>query len=180
MVDIISIGGKTPLIASTAFIAPGTRIVGDVEIGDGASIWYNCVIRAEVNKVRIGARTNLQDGSVIHCDGPIRDLPGFPTIIGDDCLIGHMVLLHGCTLEDRAFIGMGSIVLNGAVIEGDGMLAAGAMLTSGKVIKSGQLWGGRPAKYMRDLSADEIAANRDGAHRYVENGVRHGAALKAR
>jgi carbonic anhydrase/acetyltransferase-like protein (isoleucine patch superfamily) len=177
---IIGFAPGTPVIADNAFVAPGCRIVGDVAIGAEASIWYNCVIRADVNRVRIGARTNIQDGSTIHCDSAHGDHPGYPTIIGSDCLIGHMVLLHGCRLEDRAFVGMGAIVLNGARIEGDGMLAAGAMLTSGKVIRSGQLWAGRPAKYLRDLTPEEIEGNRIGVAHYVENGRRHAALLKAR
>jgi gamma-carbonic anhydrase len=175
---ILAIRGFAPRIADTAFIAPGSRIIGDVEIGEDASVWYNCVIRADVNQVRIGARTNIQDGSTIHCDSPHDDSPGYPTILGEDCLIGHMVLLHGCILEDRAFVGMGAIVLNGARIESDGMLAAGAMLTSGKVIASGQLWAGRPAKYLRDLTPEEIESNRIGVRHYIENARAHTAALK--
>ena len=177
---ILTLGNSEPHIADSAFVAPGTRIVGDVTIGEDASVWYNCVIRADVSQVRIGARTNIQDGSTIHCDSAKGNHPGYPTIIGEDCLIGHMVLLHGCTLEDRAFVGMGAIVLNGALIESDGMLAAGAMLTSGKVIKSGQLWAGRPAKYLRDLTPEEIASNQEGVRHYVENAHRHSAVLRAR
>lgn len=177
---ILALEGAVPRIAQSAFIAPGTRIAGDVTVGEDVSVWYNCVVRADVNHVRIGARTNIQDGSTIHCDSAHGEHPGYPTLIGEDCLIGHMVLLHGCTLEDRAFVGMGAIVLNGALIESDGMLAAGAMLTSGKVIRSGQLWAGRPAKYLRDLTPEEIAANQAGVRHYVKNGRRHAVALHAR
>lgn len=177
-ITVVAVNGIAPQIAPTAFVAPGCRILGNVVLGEDVSIWYNCVIRADVNHVRIGARTNIQDGSTIHCDGAQGDDPGYPTLIGEDCLVGHMVLLHGCTLEDRAFVGMGAIVLNGAIIESDGMLAAGAMLTSGKVIKSGQLWAGRPAKYLRDLTPEEMASNRLGVTSYVQNGKRHAAALK--
>ena len=177
--DIRALDGAVPAIAPDAFVAPGTQIIGDVELGAEASVWYNCVIRADVNQVRIGARTNIQDGTVIHCDSPEGDHPGYPTLIGEDCLIGHMCLLHGCILQDRAFVGMGAIVLNGAVIESDGMLAAGAMLTGGKTIQSGQLWAGRPAKYLRDLTPEEIAGNQQGVRNYVANARRHAAALKA-
>lgn len=129
-VSIISLHGKTPRIHDSAFIAPGCRIIGDVEIGPDASIWYNCVIRADVNRIVIGARTNVQDGTVIHCDSPRPGQPdGFPTLIGEDVLIGHMAMIHGCVLEDRAFVGLGSIVMDGCRIGGDAMLAAGAMLT---------------------------------------------------
>ena len=145
-VTILPYQGKHPRIHDSAFIAPGCRIIGDVEIGAEASIWYNCVIRADVNRIVIGARTNIQDGSVIHCDSPTADAPqGFPTLIGEDVLVGHMAMLHGCTLQDRAFVGLGTIVMNGCTIESDAMLAAGAMLTPGKRVPAGQLWGGRPA-----------------------------------
>lgn len=177
--SILALDGASPHIASSAFVAPGCRLIGDVTLGEDVSIWYNCVIRADVNHIRIGARTNIQDGSTIHCDSAQGGHPGYPTIIGQDCLIGHMVLLHGCTLQDRAFVGMGAIVLNDALIESDGMLAAGAMLTSGKIIRSGQLWAGRPAKYLRDLTPEEIASNQIGVRNYAENGRRHALALKA-
>jgi carbonic anhydrase/acetyltransferase-like protein (isoleucine patch superfamily) len=176
-VSIISLHGKTPRIHDSAFIAPGCRIIGDVEIGPDASIWYNCVIRADVNRIVIGARSNVQDGTVIHCDSPRPGAPeGFPTIIGEDVLIGHMAMVHGCILEDRAFVGLGAIVMDGCRIGGDAMLAAGAMLTPGKSMPSGQLWGGRPAQYMRDLPEPAIAGMRIGVAHYVENAKAHKAA----
>ena len=110
-VTILPLHGKAPQIHPSAFIAPGCRIVGDVTIGAGVSIWYNCVIRADVNRVVIGARSNVQDGTVIHCDSPKPGKPeGYPTLIGEDVLIGHMAMVHGCTLHDRAFVGLGTIV----------------------------------------------------------------------
>jgi carbonic anhydrase/acetyltransferase-like protein (isoleucine patch superfamily) len=182
-VSIIPFKGKVPVIHPSAFIAPGCRIIGDVEIGQDASIWYNCVIRADVNRVRIGARSNVQDGTVIHCDSPgdgiDRPLTGWPTIIGDDVLIGHMAMVHGCTLEDRAFVGLGAIVMDGCVIESDGMLAAGALLSPGKRLPGRQLWAGRPAKYMRDLSDEMVAKLRGGAARYVDYARAHKAAVDA-
>jgi carbonic anhydrase/acetyltransferase-like protein (isoleucine patch superfamily) len=177
-ITIATLDGKTPRIHSSAFIAPGCRIIGDVEIGPDASIWYNCVIRADVNRIVIGARTNIQDGTVVHCDSPKPKRPeGFPTIIGDDVLIGHMAMVHGCTLEDRAFVGLGSIVMDGCRIESDGMLAAGAMLTSGKIIGARQMWLGRPAAYARDLTETALADMRAGVAHYVVNGRRHRVAL---
>ena len=179
-VSIITIRGKTPRIHETAFIAPGCRIIGDVEIGPDVSVWYNCVIRADVNTIRIGARSNIQDGSVIHCDSPMPGAPdGFPTLIGEDVLVGHMAMLHGCILHDRAFVGLSTTVMNGCVIEGDGMLGAGALLTPGKRIAAGQLWTGRPAAYARDLNERAIAEMRLGVAHYVENGRAHAAALRA-
>lgn len=176
---ILSIHGKTPRIHDSAFVAPGCRIIGDVEIGPDASIWYNCVIRADVNRIVIGARSNVQDGTVIHCESPSPRHPeGFPTLIGEDVLIGHLAMVHGCVLEDRAFVGLGSIVMDGCRIGSDGMLGAGAMLTSGKVIEARQLWVGRPAAYVRDLPDKAIEEMRKGVAHYVENARHHAQALE--
>jgi carbonic anhydrase/acetyltransferase-like protein (isoleucine patch superfamily) len=177
---IISIHGKTPKIHDSAFIAPGVKIIGDVEIGPDASVWYNCVIRAEVNRVVIGARSNIQDGTIIHVDPPEAGPPlGFPTIIGEDVLVGHLAMIHGCILEDRAFVGLSATAMNGCVIESDGMLAAGAMLTQGKRIESKQLWAGSPAKHIRDLNEQAIIGMRMGVAHYVENAKAHKAAIAA-
>lgn len=165
---ILTFNGATPAIATDAFIAPGARIIGRVSIGARASIWYNCVVRGDVGAITIGARTNIQDGSVVHVTGGKYD-----TVIGSDCLIGHLAMIHGCRLEDHAFVGLGAIVMDGCVIEPDAMLAAGAMLTPGKRIPSGQLWAGRPAAYLRDLKPDDIARNRAGAAGYVELAQHH-------
>ena len=179
-VTILAIHGKAPRIDPSAFIAPGCRIVGDVTIGPDVSIWYNCVLRADVSRIVIGARSNVQDGSVLHCD-PERpgDPDGSPLIIGEDVLIGHMAMLHGCVLEDRALVGLGAIAMNKARIGSDAMLAAGAMLIEGKVIEPRTLWGGRPARFMRDLDDTAIAGMRMGVAHYVENGKAHAAALGA-
>ncbi len=177
-ISIITIGGKTPHIDDSAFIAPGCRIIGDVTIGPEASIWYNCVVRAEVNRIVIGARSNIQDGSVVHCDGPMPGVEGgYPTIIGEDVLVGHNVMLHGCILRDRAFVGLSATVMNGAVIEADAMLAAGAMLTQGKRIETRQLWAGSPARFVRDLDDAAVMGMRIGVAHYVENAKAHMAAM---
>ncbi len=177
-VTIVPIHGKTPQIDDSAFVAPGCTLVGDVIIGADASVWYNCVLRADVSRIVIGARTNIQDGSVLHCD-PARpgDPDGAPLIIGDDVLVGHMVMLHGCVIEDRGFVGLGAIAMNKAVIASDAMLAAGAMLTEGKVMAPRELWGGRPARKMRDLDDMAVAGMRMGVAHYVENARVHAAAL---
>ena len=169
---ILAYEGIAPIIDPDAFVAPGARVIGDVRIGRGSSIWYNVVLRGDVNHIRIGARTNIQDGSIIHVMTATC-----PTIIGDDVLVGHLVMIHGCTLHDHAFVGLGAIVMDGCVIESDGMLAAGAMLTPGKRILSRQLWGGRPARYMRELTGDEINRNQKGVAGYVEEARRHKAAI---
>ena len=175
---ILTYEGRTPRIDPAAFVAPGARLIGDIELGPEASIWYNCVLRGDVNAIRIGARSNIQDGTVIHVDSPEPGHEaGYPTLIGEEVLIGHLAMVHGCILRDRAFVGLGAIVMDGCEIEGDAMLAAGAMLTPGKRIPSGQLWAGRPAKYVRDLGAAEIAGMRGGVAHYVDLARRHAAAL---
>ncbi|MGB7417775.1 MAG: gamma carbonic anhydrase family protein [Erythrobacter sp.] len=176
--NIIAIHGKTPKIHETAFIAPGSTIIGDVEIGAGSSIWYNCVLRGDTIGIVIGERSNIQDGSVIHGD-PARpgDPDGCPCIIGDDVLIGHMAMVHGCTIHDRGFVGLGAIAMNKAVIASDSMLAAGAMLTERKVMGERELWAGRPAKKLKDLSDAAIAGMGVGTAHYAENARRHAAAV---
>ncbi len=155
--------GVSPTLATGAFVAPGAQLIGDVRLGPDASVWYNCVLRGDVAPVVVGARSNIQDGSVVHVT---RSTDG--TFIGDDCLIGHLAMVHGCVLENHSFVGLGSIVMDGCVVETDAMLAAGAMLTPGKRIPRGQLWAGRPAVYLRDLTERDIARNRAGAAGYVE------------
>ena len=173
-VTILPFRGITPLIDPTAFVAPGCHVIGDVRIGADASIWYNSVIRGDVGQITIGARTNIQDGTIVHVTGGTHN-----TEIGADVLIGHIAMIHGCKLHDRAFVGLGAIVMDGCEIEPTGMLAAGAMLTPGKRIAAGQMWAGRPAKYVRDLSEAEIAGQRAGVAHYVENGRAHALALAA-
>lgn len=155
-------GSELPQLADDAFIAPGAQIIGKLTIGAGSSIWFNCVLRGDVGRITVGMRTNIQDGSVVHVTSGRVD-----THIGDDVPFGHGCIIHDCRLENHAFIGMGSVVLDGAVVEGDAMLAAGALLTPGKVVKGGELWAGRPAKFLRSLTAGEIAGNRAGVAGYA-------------
>ena len=177
-VNIVPIHGKTPKIHDSAFVAPGCTLVGDIEIGEGSSIWYNCVLRADVFRIRIGKGTNIQDASVLHCDPPRPGDPdGSPLIIGDEVLIGHMAMLHGCTIHDRGFVGLGAIAMNKAMIASDAMLAAGAMLTEGKVMGERELWAGRPAKKLKDLSDTAVAGMRMGTAHYAENAKHHAEAV---
>jgi carbonic anhydrase/acetyltransferase-like protein (isoleucine patch superfamily) len=156
--------GILPKIHPSAFIAPGAVLIGDIEIGAQSSIWFGCIIRGDVNKVRIGARTNIQDGTVIHVasgEQPVSatsKIPheGYPTLIGDDVTVGHMALLHACIVENSGFVGMKSIVMDGSKIEKHAMLATGALLTAGKTVPTGELWAGSPAKFWRKLTADDI------------------------
>ena len=173
-VTIIPFEGTAPRIAPSAFVAPGCRVIGDVTMGEGSSAWYNCVLRGDVNAIHVGAGTNIQDSSVIHVTTRMH-----ATEIGADCLIGHLAMVHGCRLHDRSFVGLGAIVMDGCEIEGTGMLAAGAMLTPGKRIAAGQLWAGRPAKYVRDLTPEEMAQHRAGVLEYQTNAQAHMAALRA-
>jgi gamma-carbonic anhydrase len=159
---VYRLGTLVPVIAADVFIAPGARVIGDVTIGSGSSIWFNCVLRGDGNVIRIGERTNIQDGSVVHIT---RKTHG--THIGSDVLIGHMAIIHGCTLANHSFVGLGATVMDACVIETDAMLAAGALLTPGKCIPARQMWAGRPARYVRDLTEAEVARNRMGAAGYA-------------
>lgn len=179
-VTIVPMHGKTPKIHETAFIAPGCVLIGDIEIGAESSVWYNCVLRADVFTIRIGERTNIQDGTIVHCDPPRPgDAEGSPAVIGDDVLIGHMAMIHGCKIDDRGFVGLGAIAMNKSRIGSDAMLAAGAMLTEGKVMEPRQLWAGRPAKFLRDLPEPAIAGMQAGVVHYTENAKHHAAAIEA-
>jgi len=167
--------GVYPRIHPTAFIAPGAAIIGDVQIGPESSVWFGCVIRGDRNKVRIGARTNIQDGSIIHVSTDLQTAlteghypaKGYPTLIGDDITIGHKATIHACTIKSGAFIGMGSILLDGSDVEEDSVLAAGALLASGKKVASGELWMGSPAKFSRKLSLEELKEFRSRSGEYV-------------
>jgi len=149
---ILPYKGVLPTIHHTAFIAPGATVVGDVVIGEQSSIWFSTVVRGDVHEIRIGARTNIQDGSVVHVTHE-----KFGTYIGDEVTVGHGVILHACTLGNRSFVGMGATLLDGVVVEEEAMVAAGALVTPGKRVPTGELWGGSPARKMRDLSAEERA-----------------------
>ena len=172
--NILPYNGKWPKISDDVFIAPGAFVIGDVEIGAGSSVWFNTVIRGDENPVRIGERVNIQDGSVIHVHSKLQG-----TYIGNDITIGHMALLHACSIHDNAFVGMGSIVLDQCTIETQGMLAGGAMLTPGKTVKTRELWSGRPASLMRELSDDEIAGFSISSETYAHRAQEYRAELKA-
>lgn len=152
-----------PTIAPDVFIAEGAVVIGDVHIGEQSNVWFGCVIRGDVNIIRIGARTNIQDGTVIH----VTRKTG-PTIIGSGVTIGHSVLLHACTLEDDCFIGMHSTVMDGAVVESGAWVGAGAVVTPGKRIPKGQIWAGNPARYLRDIKPEEKAFIPISSANYVE------------
>ncbi len=153
----------SPKLHSTVFVAENAVIIGDVQIGEECSIWYNCVLRGDVNNITIGARSNIQDGTVIHVSSTTQG-----TYIGDDVTVGHMALLHACTIGNRAFIGMKACVMDDAIVEDDAMVAAGALVTPGKRVPSGELWGGAPARFMRKLTPEELEFLKFSALRYVK------------
>ncbi|WP_256646010.1 gamma carbonic anhydrase family protein [Thermomonas paludicola] len=158
-----------PTLGNRAFIDPMATVIGDVALGEDVSVWPFTVIRGDVNFIRIGDRTNVQDGTVVHVshDGPHAKLGGFATRIGSDVTIGHKAIIHACTIEDAVLIGMGAIVLDGAIVRKHGFVGAGALIAPGKVVGEGELWLGNPAKKVRMLSEAEIEALYYSAGHYV-------------
>ncbi len=168
-----SLDGVTPRVASDAWIAPTAVVIGNVEVGAGASIWFGCILRGDTNLIRVGARSNVQDGSLLHCNPG----EGMACLIGDDVTVGHMAIVHAAVLQDGAFVAMGATVLDGAVIESGGVLAAGAVLTPGKRVGAGELWAGTPARLVRVLGEAERAKFAMTAPAYVQNAARFRAGL---
>jgi carbonic anhydrase/acetyltransferase-like protein (isoleucine patch superfamily) len=166
--------GVAPRIAPDAFMAPTAAVIGDVEIGPQSSVWFHCVLRGDTAPIRVGARTNIQDASIVHVTGS-----ELPAIIGDDVTIGHAAIVHACTLHDGAFVAMGATVLDGAVIETGGVLAAGAVLTPGKRIGPNELWAGTPAVLLRVIGREERARFAEIAPHYVGLAARFRAGLRA-
>lgn len=154
--------GKTPQLHDSVFAVESALVVGDVEIGEESSLWFGAIVRGDVNFIRIGARTNVQDHSVIHVTHDTH-----PTLVGDDVTLGHRVTLHGCTIKDRCLIGIGAVVLDGAVVGEDAMVGAGSLVPPGMVVPSGTLAVGTPAKVKRQLTPQEIAFFRTSAENYV-------------
>lgn len=172
---ILPYRGVWPTIAPDAFIAPGAVVIGDTHIGPGTSVWFGCVIRGDVHEIRIGANTNIQDGTIVHVSKGT-----FGTYIGDNVTIGHAALIHACTLESDCFIGMDATIMDGSVVESGAMVAAGALVTPGKRVPRGQLWTGSPAKPKRDLTADDTAGWPAQAEHYARLGREYREDLAAR
>jgi len=149
---LYALNGVAPTIHPTAWIAPTAVLIGDVRVGPNANIWFNCVLRADTNPIIVGARSNIQDGTIIHVDHGDNF-----TDIGEDVTIGHAAIIHACKLRNRAFIGMGATVLDGAIVEEAGMLGARSLLTPGKIIPRQELWTGSPARPVRAMTDAERA-----------------------
>jgi carbonic anhydrase/acetyltransferase-like protein (isoleucine patch superfamily) len=163
----------TPTLGERVYIDASAVVIGDVTLGDDVSFWPNAVARGDVHRIVVGARSNIQDGSVLHVTQDNQFNPGgFALSVGSDVTVGHGVILHGCTVEDNVLVGMGSLVLDGAVIQKRCMLAAGSLVSPGKILESGYLWMGRPAKKVRPLTEEELA--------YLDYAANHYVSLKNR
>lgn len=174
---ILPFHGKIPRIDPSAFIAPGAVVIGDVTIGKDASIWYGCVLRGDTNAITVGCGSNIQDGTVIHVDHP--SVGGLPVRIGENVLVGHRCMLHGCTIEDGGFVGMGATLLDGVTVETGAFVAAGGFVSPKKTVPAGEMWGGLPARKLRDLKDGEDKMALMGAAHYVEEARAHQKAIDA-
>lgn len=147
-----TINGKSPVISEDCYIAENATIVGEVFIGEKSSVWFNAVIRGDVNSIQIGNKVNIQDGAVIHCTYQKHS-----TIIGNNVSIGHNAIVHGCTIKDNVLIGMGAIVMDNCIIESNSIIAAGSVVTQNTIVESGTIYAGIPAKKVKDINASEFA-----------------------
>lgn len=168
MGQLIGYRGKTPDTAAAAFVAPGVRLIGDVALGEGASVWYNAVARGDVNFIRVGRYSNIQDNSTVHCDSGRSGVAdgGLATVVGDYVTVGHGCILHACTIEDECLIGMGAVLLDGARIGRGSIVAAGAVVTKGTVVPPFSVVAGTPAKVIKTLAEESVAERRDQAMHY--------------
>lgn len=166
---LYTLDGVAPRLPGSGrcFVAPGAHLIGRVELQEDANVWFNCVLRGDNEWITVGARTNIQDNSILHTD------MGYPLVIGADCTIGHNVVLHGCTIGDGSLIGMGATILNGAKIGRNCLVGANALVTGGKEYPDNSLIVGSPAKVLRELGEESAAAHLESARHYVENGQRY-------
>ena len=169
---IYSLPGKKPAISSSAWIAPNATVIGDVHLAAGASVWWNATLRGDNDPIHIGENTNIQDGSVLHTD------EGIPMHIGANVTVGHMVMLHGCTVGDGSLIGIGSVILNRAVIGKNCIVGANTLIPEGKVFPDRVLIVGSPGKVVRELSDEDVARLEKSAQHYVDNARRYGETLQ--
>lgn len=170
--EILSFGDATPRIAQSAWVAPGSFVIGQVDLGEQSSVWYGAVLRGDTEPIRIGARTNIQDGCVLHAD------PGYPAKVGDDCVVGHRAVIHGCEVGDGCLIGMSATILNGAKIGAGSIVAAGAVVPESKEFPPRSLIVGVPAKRVREASEEETQDIARGVRTYVERAEAHRGSLQ--
>lgn len=169
---LYQLGDDTPLVHDTAWVADSADVIGRVELAENASIWFGCVVRGDTEALRVGRGSNVQDNSVLHADH------GWPLTIGENVTVGHQAMLHGCTIGDGSLIGIQAVVLNGAKIGRNCLVGAGSLVTEGKEFPDGSMILGSPAKVVRQLTPEQIAAFQAGAAHYVENARRFKAGLK--
>ena len=169
---IYSIGDRQPVLGRDVWIAPNATIIGDVRLGDNASVWWNAVLRGDNDTIAVGAGSNIQDGSVLHADA------GVPLTLGASVTVGHLVMLHGCTVGDESLIGIKTVILNQAVIGRHCIIGANSLIPEGKVIPERSLVVGSPGKVVRQLSDEEVARLQRSAQGYVANALRYRTGLK--
>lgn len=170
VVSCRAFNGRRPELGARVWIDPDACVIGAVRLGDDVSVWPNAVLRGDVNTIEIGARSNVQDGTIGHVthDGPYTPDGGIPLAIGEDVTVGHAAVLHACVIGDRCLVGMGAVILDGAVLDDDVMLAAGSLVGPGKRLESGWLYRGQPAEAVRRLTDDELGMLRHSAAHYVQ------------
>jgi carbonic anhydrase/acetyltransferase-like protein (isoleucine patch superfamily) len=171
-VNLLPHEDKSPRVAGSAWVAPGAYVIGDVHLGEESSVWYGVVLRGDTEPIRIGARTNVQDGCVFHAD------PGYPTVVGEGCVVGHNAVVHGCEIGDDCLVGMGATVMNGAKIGEGSVVAAGAVVPEGREFPPRSLVVGIPAKRVGDVTDEQAADIERGASEYVERAAAHRRSLE--
>jgi carbonic anhydrase/acetyltransferase-like protein (isoleucine patch superfamily) len=167
-------GDKFPELSRSAWVAPGAYVVGDVRLAEESSVWYGAVLRGDTEPIRVGARTNVQDGCILHAD------PGYPAIVGDECVVGHNAIVHGCEIGEGCLVGMGATILNGAKIGDGSIVAAGALVPEGKEYPPRSLIVGVPAKRVKEVSEEQTADIARGVRTYVERATSHRQSLQRR
>jgi carbonic anhydrase/acetyltransferase-like protein (isoleucine patch superfamily) len=164
-------GDSSPQVTGSAWVAPGAFVIGDVHLGEESSVWYGAVLRGDTEPIRVGARTNVQDGCVLHAD------PGYPAIVGEGCVVGHNAVVHGCEIGDSCLVGMGATILNGAKIGAGSIVAAGAVVPEGREFPPRSLIVGIPARHIGEVTEEQAADIERGASEYVERAAAHRESL---
>ena len=169
---IYELDGTAPRIAESAWVADNAQVMGDVSLGDNSSVWFGVTVRGDTETITVGRGSNIQDGSVLHADA------GLPLVIGERVTVGHMVMLHGCTIGDESLIGIGAVVLNGAKIGKNCLVGAGSLVTEGKEFPDGSMILGSPARVVRSLTPEQMQGLRDSAQHYIDNARLYRSRLK--